>query len=270
VASVEIGAIQVGEQGARNRTAADAPPGTRHTDTPRRPVRFGLVAALAACMLGGVTVAAATTGILPSPFGGSRQPGPSASVSGAATPAHPGLPTAPSASGGDTGSPAPSTPEGGPTGGPARGGPPDGDLTRGGTGKPGGAEVSENWWGTMMNACRDYRGGHDLDHKTQQELEDAAHGSGHVAGFCDRLLGTADIGQIPGGDSGDTSENGDDASRPGGDQGDQPGDHGDSADPAPPTPEPTAASPAGEDTAQQLPETSEVTPAVTFSEPPTQ
>lgn len=48
-----------------------------------RPVRFGLAAAFAGCALGGAAVAA-TTGLLPSPFGG--DPLPASSVTAAATP----------------------------------------------------------------------------------------------------------------------------------------------------------------------------------------
>ncbi|MFH8471423.1 hypothetical protein [Streptomyces sp. NPDC018000] len=49
-----------------------------------RPIRFGLVASFAGCALGGVAVAA-STGMLPGPFG-ERTPVPASSVSAAATP----------------------------------------------------------------------------------------------------------------------------------------------------------------------------------------
>ncbi|MEU6663639.1 hypothetical protein [Streptomyces sp. NPDC046821] len=53
-----------------------------------RPVRLGMAAALAGCMIGGVAVAAGT-GVLPSPFGKRDEPAPAASVSAAATPEQP-------------------------------------------------------------------------------------------------------------------------------------------------------------------------------------
>ncbi|MZD05008.1 hypothetical protein GTW43_07905 [Streptomyces sp. SID5785] len=72
----------------RHRAGAAAPagpgpgPGDRHGPRWGRPVRFGLAAAVAACMVGGVAVAAGT-GVLPSPFGGWSDPSPATSVSSA-------------------------------------------------------------------------------------------------------------------------------------------------------------------------------------------
>ncbi|MFJ6568029.1 hypothetical protein ACIQNU_11430 [Streptomyces sp. NPDC091292] len=153
-----------------------------------RPVRFGLVAALAGCMLGGVAVAAGT-GVLPSPFGGRHDPAPAASVSGPpATPEQPlsSLVPSPSTSAdADADSevtperpPTPSGPPSAPAGEPVNpGGVSDGDASRSGA----------SWWARTVDACRDYQAG-TLDAAGQRKLERVAKGADRVDRFCGKVL----------------------------------------------------------------------------------
>lgn len=116
-----------------------APAGAADSRRPRpmrgsRPIRFGLVASLACCAIGGVAVAAGT-GMLPGPFG-RHTPTPASSVSAAASPEELGSGLTgdgeasappPGSAGGDSASPA--TPGAGPTAGPESGRPDDGGRT---------------------------------------------------------------------------------------------------------------------------------------------
>ncbi|MET7616389.1 hypothetical protein [Streptomyces sp. NPDC005408] len=171
-----------------------------------RPVRFGLVAAVAGCALGGVAVAA-TTGFLPSPFGG--DPLPASSVSAAASP-DPLLSESPTG-GGAVAPPhtsgSPSTP---PVSPPASGASKHPDPAAGGAngdpGKKGDDDKSrkrrEEWFRKTVDACRDYRSGHIAPDR-KKRLEAAAKGAGRVERFCDRLL------------SGDTQGSGSDSGESG-------------------------------------------------------
>lgn len=181
-AAMEIAAVRLGGPGDGGSSDGSGHTGaTRADHAPRRPVRFGLVAVLASCMLGGVTVAAATAGILPSPFGHHR-PSPTVSVP-AGTPDHPRLSPSPGVSGDTTGTHHPSgTPDqDDEANGSDRSAPPD-------SRQHDGSSSSEKWWARMTSACQDYRGGKDLDPATERELEDAAHGSGQVESFCAGVL----------------------------------------------------------------------------------
>ncbi|MFF2845115.1 hypothetical protein ACFVT5_02120 [Streptomyces sp. NPDC058001] len=149
-----------------------------------RPVRFGLAAALAGCMLGGVAVAAGT-GVLPSPFGGQEHPAPAASVSG--PPASPDRPLSsvapsPSASAGTDATPDPSPTSSGPADGPARE-----PVSPGGAPGGGDSESRETWWAQAVAACRDHRAG-TLDAARQRRLEQFAKGAERVDRFCDKVL----------------------------------------------------------------------------------
>ncbi|MEU1433511.1 hypothetical protein ABZ438_05395 [Streptomyces sp. NPDC005786] len=101
-----------------------------------RPIRFGLVASLACCAIGGVAVAAGT-GMLPGPFG-RHAPTPATSVSAAASPEELGsgltgddeMSAPPPRSPGE-GAASPDAPGAGPTAGPESGRPDDGDRTTG-------------------------------------------------------------------------------------------------------------------------------------------
>ncbi|MCX4729990.1 hypothetical protein [Streptomyces sp. NBC_01363] len=201
-----------------------------------RPVRFGLVASLAGCALGGVAVAAGT-GMLPGPFGG-HAPLPATSVSAAATPEElgsglteeetPQPPPAASPSA-DTSTPpaAPSTPAGAPDpggsgrakehkggddrkpGGAATGstaGPRNGELPES-SGKTGSGE----WYAKALKACRDYRDG-KLDDKRRRKLEALAKGARNLDRFCDRVIARSGQGQNNQGDDGDDDEQGNDGS----------------------------------------------------------
>ncbi|GHJ35190.1 hypothetical protein [Streptomyces sp. TS71-3] len=236
-----------------------------------RPLRFGLAATLAGCMLGGAAVVA---GLLPSPVGGLGRPGPAVSVSGAETPDG----SDPSAGGSGSGAPRSPGDPAGPGGSGAPSGGSDGRGGEQGHGKDkkdGAHGTSENWWAKMVSACQDYRGGKPLDGKSQHDLEKAANGSERVAHFCEGLL--ADQGG-PGKENGappaqgpgnhDTSGN-DTAGNEGDDGGpDTPDSGGGPKNDAPG--DGAGVTPSATDSAP-TPSTSSETPAgVTFSDPPTQ
>ncbi|MFE2988319.1 hypothetical protein [Streptomyces sp. NPDC059262] len=185
-----------------------------------RPVRFGVAAALAGCMIGGVAVAAGT-GVLPSPFGGSSEPGPAASVSAAASPEHPLTSPSPDISetdGGRSGSAVPDghSPEPG-SGDPSRddtAGRPGTATTQPGTGpRASDAADREARRQRLVDACRKYRGG-VLSDSEKERLRAAAK---RVATkkqdrdpdrFCARVLEEAD--DSGSGDDGGGKNNGKD------------------------------------------------------------
>ncbi|MFD9437532.1 hypothetical protein ACFWBR_00930 [Streptomyces sp. NPDC060006] len=150
-----------------------------------RPVRYGLAAALAAGMIGGVAMAA-TAGVLA--FGGG-EPEPGASPTVSVTPERP-LP-----------SPPPDGPRDVPRPEGSAGAPADGNTaprgdSRGdeGTGaEPGSGDGRrENrraqHWAAIVSACRDDRDGKNLDAERRRSLEDAAHGAEQVKKYCKNLL----------------------------------------------------------------------------------
>ncbi|MFB7711397.1 hypothetical protein [Streptomyces sp. NPDC056105] len=169
-----------------------------------RPVRFGMAAALAGCMIGGVAVAAGT-GVLPSPFGGHGEPGPAASVSAAASPERPPASPSPDISDTDGGRSGSAVPDGRSrepgSGAPSR------EDTAAGTGpattQPGtgrresDAADREAWRQRMTDACRKYRVG-ALSDSEKEQLRAAAKRIATTKRdrdtdrFCDRVLGEAD------------------------------------------------------------------------------
>jgi len=185
-----------------------------------RPVRFGIVVAVACCALGGVA-AAAGTGLLPTPFH-DDEPMPATSVSAAATPDT----LASESPTGGTASPEPSseappTPSSPPpassgsgTGPDAGDAPPSGGPTGGSDTQPGGSgekdqDKSPDWYRKSVEACRDYRSG-DLTSERKRRLEAAAKGPKGVERFCKRLLGDGkQSGQSDGDDSGANGGQGD-------------------------------------------------------------
>ncbi|WP_326658469.1 hypothetical protein [Streptomyces sp. NBC_00385] len=194
-----------------------------------RPIRFGLVASLACCAIGGVAVAAGT-GMLPGPFS-RHTPTPATSVSAAASPEElgsdlttddetsappPGSPGGESASpdASRTGGPESGRPDvGGPTPGPNResDGGDGGDSRSGGAedkpsagtgatpspggqdgdGTSGGSGDQASWYAKTLKACRDYRDG-KLDDERRRRLEALAKGARNLDRFCDRMLDQAD------------------------------------------------------------------------------
>ncbi|MFI8190611.1 hypothetical protein ACIF8T_17675 [Streptomyces sp. NPDC085946] len=161
----------------------------RSAGAPRRsrPVRWGLAAALAAGMAGGVA-AAAGTGVLPTPFDGAgRDPG--SSVSSAATP-----PERPPASSSPRGSVQGGATPGGPSdnvsagiaGGGDPGTPSGGATTGSGADDP--ADASRDRWRGAASACRDLRDGKALDAGRKRALEGAAGGSHRVPAYCEGVL----------------------------------------------------------------------------------
>jgi hypothetical protein len=164
-----------------------------------RPVRFGLAAALAAGMVGGVAVAAGT-GALRVPFAGTAEPEPGASVPPVVTP-DPLLSPSPHATG--EGGAVPDGATSGPSGGDAgreeaRGGTP---TERGPASDGGQADSGERWRG-VASACRDLRDGKELDSARKRALEGVAGGSSRVWTYCKGVLAES------GGGSGDKGENG--------------------------------------------------------------
>ncbi|WP_330445696.1 hypothetical protein [Streptomyces anulatus] len=216
-----------------------------------RPVRFGLVASLAGCALGGVAVAAGT-GVFTGTFGGQGSPAPATSVSAAVTPgplisgestddpsspADPPSPDEPA----DPSSPAtresdgPERPDGERTGdtgrepGEDRPGDPDrpsGDgreETPGSGGgqdeQPGGSgddTPSGNWYEQSVKACKAFRDG-TLDDRSRRELIRFAKGEKNLERFCDRLL---DGNGGSGGSGGDGDDGDDDGGQSGPGDGD--------------------------------------------------
>lgn len=191
-----------------------------------RPVRFGLAAAVAACMVGGVAVAAGT-GVLPSPFGRWTDPSPATSVSSA--PSDQPLST-PSGSATGRGETVPGDAE---SAGRASGSP-DADA-RGGTdkehpGKDGGASATarpgDRATGTglgsdalrrrIVETCTKYRAGElDPDERKwlRESQKDSADRDANLARFCERALdGAGDNGSSDGkggsGGKGDGDEEG--------------------------------------------------------------
>ncbi|MFJ1898291.1 hypothetical protein [Streptomyces sp. NPDC088115] len=219
-----------------------------------RPVRFGLVASLACCAIGGVAVAAGT-GVLPGPFG-RHAPAPATSVSAAASPEElgsgltaDGTPEPPSGTPSPKSSPpeAPdsarpgggSTEEPGPTGPATDGGPAVGthedpgsgapDSTKGtggdgdGSGQPDTSppDSSGAWYAKTLKACRDYRDG-KLDDDRRRRLEALAKGARNLDRFCERMLDAAD-----GKGGGDSTGHGDNTGNSGNGGGDGDGDDSD-------------------------------------------
>ncbi|MEU6821565.1 hypothetical protein ABZ921_13110 [Streptomyces atriruber] len=226
-----------------------------------RPVRFGVAAALAGCMIGGVAVAAGT-GVLPSPFGKHSTPGPAVSATADATPDEPSAPPSegthepsedlspdettapddeptsresatsppPEAEAGDERTRVPQQPTGDRT-------PPRGDE-------------GKRWYRKVVVACRAYRSG-ELQGEKRRRLEEAAKGPARVEEFCGRILGGGGAGGgngdgngngngngHGGGDGdGDDGENGSGGEEDGGSGGDSGG------DPVPPISPPTAPTP---------------------------
>ncbi|MFE9300065.1 hypothetical protein [Streptomyces sp. NPDC006856] len=204
-----------------------------------RPVRFGLVASLAGCALGGVAVAAGT-GVFTGTFGGQGSPAPATSVSAAATPgplmssgsvddpsapADPPSPAAPESSSSPTAreTGGPEKPDGARTGDTGResgAGRPDSPdrpeaTTGGGAGqddRPGGSDGRTGagaWYEKSVRACKAFREG-TLDDRSRRQLVEFARGEKNLERFCDRLGGDAGSGGGSGGNGGSGGGDGDD------------------------------------------------------------
>ncbi|MER7725338.1 hypothetical protein [Streptomyces sp. NPDC096323] len=212
-----------------------------------RPIRFGLVASLACCAIGGVAVAAGT-GVLPVPFG-RHTPVPATSVSAAASPGELGsdlttddeTSAPPPGTPGD-GSASPDAPGDAPTGGPKSGRPDDGGHTTDAGGDAGDTTGDHPSGGAgndpsgAADATKGPDGGQDdgrggdtqdkssawyaktlkacrdyregkLDDERRTRLEALAKGARNLDRFCDRMIDQAD-GKNGDGDE-DPSGNGD-------------------------------------------------------------
>ncbi|MFI9153969.1 hypothetical protein [Streptomyces sp. NPDC053367] len=188
-----------------------------------RPLRYGLAAALAAGMVGGVAVAAGT-GVLPTPFD-SADPAPAASVSAAPATRRPLVTPSPDGSG----------PSHRP-GGSADGGSAGRDTARDSAGAgvrgrdratPDGPGIADTRHETV-DSCRAVRDGRALDAGRRRALEGAAGGSTRVWTYCKGLLGELDTraGNGTGGTSQGTGQDG----RGTGDQGGNGGGESDDKD----------------------------------------
>ncbi|MFI1755947.1 hypothetical protein [Streptomyces sp. NPDC020571] len=172
-----------------------------HGEGARRPrrsrtLRLGLAAALTVGMIGGV--AAAGTGVLPTPFDGTR-PEPAATVSAAVSPSRP---TArPSPLEGVRGGAAPGTTPGAPDGGTARkdGEPASRDAD------DSDADGSDGRRSGLTASCRKVRAGKELDAAHRRALKEAAGGASRVVKYCGGLLAGTDGGGRDGGDHGGAS-----------------------------------------------------------------
>ncbi|MEV5613501.1 hypothetical protein [Streptomyces sp. NPDC052225] len=218
--------------GRHRRHRAGAPAAPARGPRWGRPVRFGLAAVVAACMVGGVAVAAGT-GVLPSPFGGRDEPAPATSVS-AASPDQPLASPSPGATGGDKpetdGSERPDDASGSPDAGGGGGG---GDDAHGsGPSASADPRASEGDTGAaplrrrLVEACLKYRGG-NLSSDERRRLQDSANKAGRSTAdldrFCDRTLGQSDSGS----EASPDSKGGDSGSGSGGKTGGQDGDEDD-------------------------------------------
>jgi hypothetical protein len=160
-----------------------------------RPMRFGLAAALAVGMIGGVAVAAGT-GVLPTPFR-DDSPNPAATVSAAVTPDRPLVSPSPGASETDGSQvPLPGASESGTSGSGS-----SDDEALGGTasGKPGSSGVEKSGrtlerWLSLRSSCRDILAGKGVGAGRKRVLEDAAGGGGRVKSYCKGVLGQTGAG----------------------------------------------------------------------------
>ncbi|WP_409059296.1 hypothetical protein [Streptomyces sp. SYP-A7185] len=212
-----------------------------HSAAPARParwtgpLRYGLAAVLAGCMIGGVAVAAGT-GVLPSPFGDRHQPGPAASASSVASPEPLSSPsgevsdspdvepddvtTAPEDSSPAPGSSAPPRQETGDEEGASKG---TAGTEQPGSGDPGREDEAGNWYRKAVSACRDYRSG-ELQGEKRRRLEEAAKGPQRVTEFCGRVLGGSGGDREPTGGNGDNGNGGDNDDKAGDGDDDKGGD----------------------------------------------
>ncbi|MBW5425737.1 hypothetical protein GKQ77_29955, partial [Streptomyces sp. BG9H] len=189
------------------------------------PVRFGLAATLAGCMLGGVAVAAGT-GVLPSPFGRHETPGPATSASSVATPEasrtspsegtrKPSEELAPDGTAPTEDEPTRERESREPPEAEADGGDTGGVTPQPGDDAPPRAGGTKDWHRKVLTACRAYRSG-DLQGDKRRRLEEFAKGPARVEEFCGRILGGSGSGSGSGsgggqGNSGGSgNDNGDD------------------------------------------------------------
>ncbi|MEV5200859.1 hypothetical protein [Streptomyces sp. NPDC053720] len=221
-----LGPVRIGAATGGSVPYVTASAATGRTRSARwsRPVRFGLVASLAGCALGGVAVAAGT-GMLPGPFG-RNTPLPAASVSAEATPEELGSGLTTDETAQPPPSPSPKERTSKPPAGPStpaegrdhdRSGrttePGGGDKRKPGgasTGSPGGTrsdkqtespwnEASGDWYAKALQACRDYRDG-KLSEKRRHKLEALANGARNLDRFCDRVIERSEQGRNDQGD----------------------------------------------------------------------
>ncbi|MEU4997775.1 hypothetical protein [Streptomyces sp. NPDC021622] len=216
-----------------------------------RPMRFGLAAVLAGCMIGGVAVAAGT-GVLPSPFGGRDEKGPAASASPVAPPqplesATGGASTAPDVEpddvhttpDGSSREPGSSAPPRSPEASASQGG---GGSQQPGTGDPQRDDEAADWRRKVVAACQEHRNG-ELRGEKKRRLEKLLGGSEGITEACNRVLGDGgdregDGGGGSGGD--DDGGNGGDGDKDGdGSSGNDPEGNG-GANPVPPIVSPTS------------------------------
>ncbi|MGW9502311.1 hypothetical protein ACWGRT_15315 [Streptomyces albidoflavus] len=161
-----------------------------------RPVRFGLAVALGGFMIGGVAMAAGA-GVLPSPFRGTENPAPAASVSADSSspevlvspepdPSEPASPTPPDSPSTPASSPGEPTPEEDETDPPRSGTPtPESSPHPGRTPSRGGGW---DWEERTETACRAYEDG-TMDAEHRRRLERLAKGGpGAIERFCRGVL----------------------------------------------------------------------------------
>ncbi|MFR0357835.1 hypothetical protein [Streptomyces sediminimaris] len=164
-----------------------------------RSARFVLTAVLAAGMAGGVAVAA-TSGVLPTPFGHDR-PAPGTSAP-AAVPHD--SPLVPPSRGGSLVEPTPDGSSGAATGPATPPGASGGATTATPGSRSDGGSRAGGWWKGAPSACGDVRRGKELGPDRRRALEDAAGSSDprRVWTYCKRVLTLTDGASRRGKDKG--------------------------------------------------------------------
>ncbi|WP_051722456.1 hypothetical protein [Streptomyces albus] len=220
------GGAQRPGSGARGRTLFGLPRAAGGGRRPAlgRPLRAGLAVALAGCALGGVAVAAGT-GVLPTPFNHSVEPGPSGSAPGTGR-----APSAPGHGAGGTDGESPrdhhetdehgeKSPGAGGHGG-TKGLGSDRDEPAGGRDgaadripvPPGFGDAKTR--GAVIALCREYTAD-TLDRRTRGRIEAAAGGPAAVEGYCGRLLDGKDDNDAEGSRGGGSGSDTGAGARPG-------------------------------------------------------
>ncbi|MGW2043990.1 hypothetical protein ACWCPF_02235 [Streptomyces sp. NPDC001858] len=160
-----------------------------------RPARWGLAAALAVGMVGGVAVVAGS-GLLPIPFDDEEPGRPAASVSAPVVTERPLVPPAPEVSGGAEHS---ATPDGGETDGSGDTGEAgDSDGTAGDDGAVAAPDTGGSRQSEATSSCRDLNAGKPLASDRRKSLENLAGGAKRVQAYCASVLGNAPAGNARG------------------------------------------------------------------------
>ncbi|MFJ9249277.1 hypothetical protein [Streptomyces sp. NPDC101776] len=170
-----------------------------------RSVRFGLTAAVAVGMFGGVAVAVGT-GALPTPF--HDDPTPAASISAAVTPPDRTLVSPAPGGTGDSGTPTTGSGSDGSSGEAAGSG---ANPTPSAGADDDKSVGSGGWWRAVASSCRAVREGKPLAPGRKRALAGAAGGTSQVWTYCDKLLKRTGTGMDDSDDKNDQGNGGKDS-----------------------------------------------------------